>query len=428
MTIPAYTLAVLGLCVILIIFSYLDRVYRELGQIVAGRPHDLLAVFEAEIEPRIKLSRRNAALGFAILAQLSLVLAAAETARGVLLFVPGTGEAAAQFIVYLIVEVLVCAQLIPNFLVARTSGRWLLPLLPALWGALLLTWPLRAVLELAISVAHIPDEEKTDGGESQQEGIEALVEAAQEEGFLEQHEAQLIEQVVDFSDKRVLELMTPRPDIVSIPASATIEQLRRLLIETKFSRVLVYADTLDDVVGIVDARDLIQFTEVEAARRTVRELAKPALFVPETKFGSDLLKEMQRRNQHMAIAVDEHGLVAGIITVEDLVEEIVGEMGKEESPLAPDVVREPDGSMILRGSVAVGKLQELFGVELADAANAAATTVAGFLNSIAGHVPHSGEQIDRDGLHFEVVEANQRKVLRLRVRLKKASPRPAAAG
>ncbi len=131
---------------------------------------------------------------------------------------------------------------------------------------------------------------------------------------------------------------------------------------------------------------------------------------------------MQRRNQQMAIAVDEHGLVGGIITVEDLVEEIVGEMGRE-STRAPDVVREPDGSMMLRGSVAVGKLQELFGVELADAANAAATTVAGFLNSIAGHVPRHGEQMEHDGLHFEVVEANQRKVLRLRVRRVKPPPR-----
>ncbi len=162
----------------------------------------------------------------------------------------------------------------------RTTGRWLRPLLPAIWVCLVATWPLRAALDLAISVAHISDEEKPDGAESQQEGIEALVEAAQEEGILEQHEAQLIEQVVEFSDKRVLELMTPRPDIIAIDAGATIEQLRNVLIQSRHSRLVVYQNTLDDVLGVVDSRDLLQISEGEAARRTVKELVRPALFVP----------------------------------------------------------------------------------------------------------------------------------------------------
>ncbi|HEY1866110.1 MAG TPA: transporter associated domain-containing protein, partial [Candidatus Acidoferrales bacterium] len=194
-----------------------------------------------------------------------------------------------------------------------------------------------------------------------------------------------------------------------------IEQMRRLLVETKFSRVVVYQDTLDDVVGIAQARDLLQIPDSEAKSRTVREIARPAMFVPETKLGSELLREMQRRNQPMAIAVDEHGLVAGVVTVEDLVEEIVGEMGKDTGHLAPDVVREKDGSLMLRGSVSVGKLQELFGIEFSEEATEAATTVAGLLNSVAGHVPKAGERVDYEGLRFEVVEANQRKVLRLRV-------------
>lgn len=215
--------------------------------------------------------------------------------------------------------------------------------------------------------------------------------------------------------------MTPRPDVVAIHATATVEEMRRLLVETKFSRVVVYEEALDDVVGIAHVQDLLQIPESDAKRRTVRELARPALFVPETKLGSELLKEMQRRNQHMAIAVDEHGLVAGVVTIEDLVEEIVGEMGKD-SHLVPDVVRETDGSVVLRGSVSVEKVQELFGIEFAQPASDAATTVAGLVNSVAGHVPRAGEHIDYDGLRFEVVEANQRKVLRLRVR-----PRVAAA-
>ena len=416
MSILGYTLGVIGLCAILAVFSFLDRIYRQLGRVATGTLREHAEVFESEIEPRFKLDRRRASSGFAILAHLSLVAVAVETARGVLVFVPAAWQAAVQLIVYVTVEALLFMHFVPEILMARTSTRWIKPLVPVLRGALILIWPLRAALDLAVSVGRISEEEVPPRTQAQQDGIEALVEAAQEGGMLAADRAQLIEQVVEFSDKRVLEVMTPRPDVVAIPANTTIEQMRRLLVETKFSRLVVYQQTLDDVVGIAHVQDLLQIPESEAKHRTVRELARPALFVPETKLGSDLLKEMRRRNEHMAIAIDEHGLVAGVVTVEDLVEEIVGEMGKEDDHVAPDIVRESDGSVVLRGSVSVGRLQELFGIEFGDESDQAATTVAGLLNQIAGHVPRTGEQLNYEGLHFEVVEANQRKVLRLRVR------------
>lgn len=411
-----YTLGVIGLCLILIVFAFIDGIYRQLGRVVTGTLREHIEIFESEIEPQFKLDRRRASMGFAILAHLSLVSVAVETARGVLLFVPVAWQAAVQLIVYVIVEVLFCMHFVPEILMARTNTRWVRPLVPVLRGALILIWPLRAALDLGISVGRISEEELPPGTQAEQAGIEAFVEAAQEGGMLASDKAQLIEQVVEFSDKRVLEVMTPRPDIVAIPANATIEQMRRLLVETKFSRLIVYQETLDDVVGVAHVQDLLKIPESEAKRRTVRELARPALFVPETKLGSDLLKEMRRRNEQMAIVIDEHGMVAGVVTVEDLVEEIVGEMGKEDNHIAPDIVRETDGSMILRGSVSVAKLQELFGIEFVDESDQGATTVAGLLNHIAGHVPRAGEQLNYEGLHFEVVEANQRKVLRLRVR------------
>jgi CBS domain containing-hemolysin-like protein len=162
---------------------------------------------------------------------------------------------------------------------------------------------------------------------------------------------------------------------------------------------------------------MLKIPEREAPHRYVRELVRPALFVPETKMGSELLKEMQRKNQQLAIVIDEYGLVGGIVTVEDLVEEIVGEIGEEDRPLAPDVVREPAGSFVLRGSVSLEKLKDLFGIEFGESPeNTGAATLAGLLNSVVGHVPLTGEKIDYDGLQFEVLEANQRKVLRLRAR------------
>lgn len=413
-----YTLLVIALSAMLAVFAYLDRIYCELGRVTSARFHEHLDVFEAEIEPLVGLDRRQAALGFSVLSRLLLVAVVVATARGVDKLVSESFPALAQILVYVLAEILLFAEFIPYLLLVRTSGRWLRRLAPALRASLAITWPLRALLQLAISVAHISDEEPAPGSDSQQEGVEALVEVAQEEGILASDEAQLIEQVVEFGDKRVLDLMTPRPDVVAIAADATIEDLRRLLVEARVTRVVVYQAALDDVVGIAQAQEVLQIPDQQAKTRAVRSITRPALFVPETKMGSELLKEMQRLNQHMAIAVDEHGLVAGVVTVEDLVEEIVGEMGKEDLRGAPDVVREADGSMLLRGSVGLSRLQALLGVEFADTVSESgtATTVAGLLNSIAGHVPKAGEQLSYDGLQFEVLEANQRKVLRLRVR------------
>ena len=424
MPVLLYTISVVALGVGLAVFSYLDRIYRELGRVTTGRLHANLDIFEAEIEPRLGMGRRRGALTFSLLANLWLVAVAVQTARGVLFFVAGTWEALLELVVFLLLEVVFGMHFVPYLLVTRATGRWLLPLVPVIRAFVWIVWPMRALLELAISLAHISEEEEPSAAQAQQEGIEALVEAAQEEGFLERDEAQMIEQVVEFSDKRVREVMTPRPDIVAIPATATIEQLRRLLVEAKLSRIPVYQGTLEEIIGIAYGRDVLQVPESEATRRTVRDLVRPALFVPETKLGSQLLKELQQKNQQMAIVVDEYGSVAGLVTVEDLVEEIVGEIGEEDRHPVPDVVREGDGSLVLRGSVSLARVQELFGVEFDHSAAEAATTVAGLLNSVAGHVPVPGERIDYDGLRFEVLEANQRKVLRLRARRQAAAALP----
>src|SRR5712692_925029 len=419
-----YTLAVIALGAGLAVFSYLDRVYRELGRVTTGRLRANLEIFEAEVEPRLGMDRRRGTLTFSLLAHLWLAAVTVETARGVIFFVAATWDALIQLLVFVLVEVLLAMHFIPDLLLMRTTGRWVKPLVPMVRAFVWIIWPMRALLELAVSLARICEEEEV-APQTQQEGIEALVEAAQEEGILAREHAQLIEQVFEFTDKRVTGVMTPRPEIVAIPATATIEELRKLLVETRFSRIPVYEGSIEDIVGIVYARDLLQIPPNDSSRRTVRELVRPALFVPETKLGSQLLTDMQKKNQQMAIAVDEHGSVAGLVTVEDLVEEIVGEIGEEDRPPAPDAVREADGSLVLRGSVPLERLRELLGMELELPPDEAATTVAGLLNSVAGHVPRAGENIDYHGLRFEVLEANQRKVLRLRARRQFASAVPA---
>ncbi|HWG59475.1 MAG TPA: hemolysin family protein [Candidatus Acidoferrales bacterium] len=416
MPILLYTLGVLGLVLGLVVFAYLDRVYRDLGRPVTGRAREHLDVFEAEIEPRFRRDRRRAALGFTLLARFWLVLVAALTARGIIFFVPGTWEAVAEMVVFLGAEVVVAMQFLPALLLMGVRGNWIAPLVPAVRVFVWILWPVQAVLELAVSVLRISEEETSTPVDDQQ-AIEAFVDAATEEGIIERDEARLIEQVVEFGDKRIAQVMTPRPDVVAISAGASLDDLRRLVVETKFSRVPVYDKNLDDVAGIVVARDMLEVPAGEAGRRTVRELIRPALFVPETKLGSELLKEMQLKNQQMAVVINEYGLMAGIVTLEDLVEEIVGEIGEEDRRPSPDVIREQGGAMVLRGSVPVNKIGELFAVDFdAIMEEAGATTLAGLLNSVAGHVPRIGEVIEADGLRFEVLEANQRKVLRVRAR------------
>jgi len=412
-----YTLGILVLAAGLTVFAYLDRIYRQLGRVVTGPAHANLDAYVAEIEPRLRIARFRAGGTFSLLTRLWLVVVSVLTARAVILFAGETWQIVAEMIFFLGLEVIVGMQFFPALLLARTRGKWLIPLLPIIRLFAWLVWPIQAILEFAVSLLHISDEPDSGASPDGQDVIEAIVDAATEQGILEQDEARLIEQVVEFSDKRVREVMTPRPDVVAIPASASIEQLRRVLVEAKLSRLPVYENNLDEIIGIVIARDVLQVPESESAQRTVRELVRPALFVPEAKMGSSLLKEMQRKSQQMAIVIDEYGSMAGVVTAEDLVEEIVGEIGEEDRQPVPDVIRESSGSMVLRGSLAVEKLEELFGIHLNDRdVESTAATVAGLLNHIAGHVPEAGEKLDYDGLQFEVLEANQRKVLRLRAR------------
>ena len=370
MAIFVYTIGVLVLLVPLVIFSYLDRAHREMGRVSTGRFREHLDIFESEIEPRFRMDRRRANLVFSVLSRFWLVAVAVTTAQAILEFVPELWQDAVELIVILGAEVVVAMYFLPNVLLARTSGRWMKPLVPFVR---VLTWivlPVVWVLEVNASILHLAeDSESAEGGAGQpeQEALEALVEVATEEGIIERDEARLIEQVVEFHDKRVRELMTPRPDIVSIPITATIEQFRRLLIETKHSRLPVYDKSLDEICGIVVGRDILSIPDREASHRTVAELVRPALFVPETKLGSELLKEMQQKKQQLAIVIDEYGLVAGVVTVEDLVEEIVGEIREEgdRSP-APDVIREGPSTIVMRGSLSVAKLEELFGIHVGD--------------------------------------------------------------
>src|SRR6202171_2839703 len=248
-----YALSVFVLAASLPIFSYLTLIYRELGRMTTGRVHEHLDIFEAEIEPKLRINRRSGGRTFRILGHFWLAFLVLETTRGVVYFVPGRWESFLEFFVFLTLEVVILMHFLPDMLLYRTTGRWLLPLIPVIRGFMYLVWPVRIFLEGAESIARIAEHEPEKTEEQRtEEGIEALVEAAEEEGIIEPEQADLIEQVVEFSDKRVREVMTPRPDIVAVAADATLEELHAKVVETKLNKIPVYEKTLDDILGVVD--------------------------------------------------------------------------------------------------------------------------------------------------------------------------------
>ena len=422
MRVWAYVGGILALALGLPIFSYLTLIYRELGRMTTGQVHEHLDIFEAEIEPKLKINRRSGGRTFRILGHFWLAFVVLETTRAVVYLVPNRWEAALQFLVLLCLEVVIAMHFIPDILLYRTTGRWLLPLLPLIRAAMWLVWPIRVFLEGAESLARISEQEVERTEEQRtEEGIEALVEVAEEEGIIEPEQGDLIEQVVEFSDKRVREVMTARPDVIAMQADETLEEMHTRYVETKFAKMPVYEKSLDDIIGMVQAQDLLQIADADLPKRKVRELTNPIIFVPETKVGSDLLREMRQKGQLMVAVIDEHGSVAGIATVEDLVEEIVGESGVDAMQPAPDAVREADGSLVLRGSMPIPDVEKLLHVQFGDHSDDTVTTIAGLLSHALGKVPAPGDKLELEGYRFEVLEANQRKVLRLRAR------RPVAA-
>jgi len=205
--------------------------------------------------------------------------------------------------------------------------------------------------------------------------------------------------------------MTPRPEIFAVRSDTTIERFAAMLREKPYSRVPVYTSNIDQIQGMLLSHDLIAIPPQQAPTTPVSKLVRPVTFVPETKKTSNLLREMQRENIHMAIVIDEYGSVAVLVTMEDLLEEIVGEI-RDAHEQVNDVVPESDSAYLIRGNVDIGRLQDLFDqrVDPRDAA-----TIGGLVSALAGRIPRPGEVIEDDGLRFEVLDSTDRRVERVRI-------------
>jgi CBS domain containing-hemolysin-like protein len=226
-------------------------------------------------------------------------------------------------------------------------------------------------------------------------------------------ESRLLRSVVDFGETLVREVMTPRPDIVAIRSDATIDGLRQLVLEQEYSRLPVFADNLDNIVGLVVVKDLIQREDVLAGSRQVTEIMRPASFVPETKRVMDLLREFQQKRVQLAIVVDEYGGTAGLVTVEDVVEELVGEIRDEYDVEAEPIVREGADRYVFSAKVATSEVVDRLQIEIEDGEF---ETVGGYVLSRVGRVPAVGERFTFDGLEVEILEAERRRIHKVRVR------------
>jgi putative hemolysin len=406
--ISLYCFALLALAVI----SLVQLLYLESLRLRA-RDFPALEFFKEQIEPSLDLETDYAALVFTIYKHSLLVVV------GVLALLVNSPDgvmqpwAVGQALLIALPAMTVFSYLWPQLMYRRSEGTFLKALVPLLKLLAVLIRPIAALLGFVETLAEISQpSENLEEGASPQEEIEALIAAGEEEGLIEEGDKKLIQSVVAFGDKRVREVMTPRPNIVSIDGNRSVEELRRLVINEKFSRVPVFDGDIDHITGFIHVRDMFEVEDEDRDSMKVKEIQRPIVFVPETKLVTDLMREMQRDGTQIAVVVDEYGTTAGLASMEDLVEEVFGEIRDEHEP-GHDVTTESDGSFTVAGSFDVDHLRDL--VEFTPPEDLEATTVGGLATEWFGRVPEPGEVIEREGVRIEVIASDDRRVERVRI-------------
>ena len=310
-------------------------------------------------------------------------------------------------------------QLIPLFISTRDPEGTLLFLLPVIRPFLPLMAFAADPFHKLFDRSRRKEQEQENGEEEEEQDagddIQALIDVGEAEGILEEEEGELIHSILEFGDTRVSEVMTPRPDIVAVPASATVREARDVMIESKYSRLPVYREQIDNVEGLIYVRDLLQCWAEGDEEGPIAPLVRAVYFVPETKPVAELLEEMQKAHVQLSMVIDEYGGVSGLVTVEDILEEIVGEIEDEDirGEELKDIIELGNGRYEVLGSTEIGKIERLFDMEIeADDF----TTIAGLVINESGKVPQTGERLTFRGLDLEVLEAEERRICRLLVK------------
>jgi putative hemolysin len=316
-------------------------------------------------------------------------------------------------VVAILIFVIVVELLLPLLIVGRDPERVLEVLLPTFAPFARALGPVTRRIAARVATARRagPPPTPDEAAEEANEAAKAYIDTAEQEGLIEGEERRLLQSIVDFGDTLVREVMTPRPDIVAIPDSATVGDVRALFREQEYSRFPVYKESLDNIAGFFFVKDLMALDSGVDAR-PIAGMLRPAVFVPETKRVPELLKQFQRQQTQCAIVVDEYGGTAGLVTIEDLLEEIVGEIRDEYDVETEPIVDEGNGRYVFSGKVDIDEVQQRLGVEIE---REGFETVGGYLLSRIGRVPTVGEHFDVDGLAVDVLDAERRRVNKVRM-------------
>ena len=350
-------------------------------------------------------------IGFTVLVTL-IVLRFTESRSTLILFALLIGLAAT----------VIFRQVLPRVFTQTTPEKKLVRLLPVVRPlyklfsliALPFTQSARAKEQQKLD-ATVSPESAEERLEDNAEDFHALMEVGEAEGIIEENERELIESMVEFNETRAGEIMTPRTEICSVPVSASIRAARDLIIEEKYSRLPVYRESIDNIEGVIYVRDLLQAWAEGMEDQPITGILREPYFIPETKSAAELLKSMQNDHVQIAIVIDEYGGVAGIVTVEDILEEIVGEIEDEdtEDEEIIEIIEGEGGYWDVLGSTEIDKVERLFDIELEDDEY---TTVAGMLINETGYVPKIGEVLQIRGLEAEILNADDKKVSLVRLR------------
>lgn len=399
------------LAVFLCLVSFVQLLYLESLRL-RTRESEALEFFKDSLQEMIGHDSEEGSLTFSLLKHSLIAFSGSIIVAATLLHAPNwIGFVEGLALAWLLM--LFSCYLVPQLLYRRTSGAWLIPLIPLLRFLALFIRPLTALFRFLSSLQQLAEpagEQLEDPSPS--EDIEALISAGEEEGIIEKEDSRLIHSVVAFGDKRVREVMTPRRQMVTINVASSLDDLRSLARNEQFSRIPVFDSSIDNIIGFVHVRDLFELDPGDPARTAIRDLMRPILGVPETKPASDLVKEMQTSGTHIVYVVDEYGNVAGLVTLEDLMEEVFGEIRDEHEP-AHDLVRNPDGSATVSGSFDVDHLHELFDYRPDEETES--TTIGGLVTEWLGEVPPPGAAVERDGLRLEVLAADALRVIKVRI-------------
>lgn len=399
------------LAVFLSLVSFVQLLYLESLRL-RTRESEALEFFKDSLQDMIGYDTESGSLTFSLLKHSLIAISGSIVVAATLLHAPSwIGLVEGVVIAWLLM--LFSCYLVPQFFYRRTSGAWLIPVIPLLRFLTLFARPLTALFGFLNSLQELAE----PAGEQQEEpnpteDIEALISAGEEEGIIEKEDSRLIHSVVAFGDKRVREVMTPRRQMVTISAASSLDDLRSLARNEQYSRIPVFGSSIDNIIGFVHVRDLFDLDRGDPKRTTIADLMRPILGVPETKPASDLVKEMQTSGNHIVYVVDEYGNVAGLVTLEDLMEEVFGEIRDEHEP-AHDLVRNPDGSVTVSGSFDVDHLHDLF--DFRPGEEIESTTIGGLVTEWLGEVPAPGAAVERDGLRLEVLAADALRVIKVRV-------------